>query len=93
MTKRQKEQEILERFDIFKGFIQEARETTSESWMTHKVVFPKEEDLPKDPMSRKEEEYTSFDPLKHKPSILNESETDINEHAKKLRAFKKVGEW
>jgi len=54
MTKRQKEQEILERFDIFKGFIQEARETTSESWMTHKVVFPKEEDLPKDPMSRKE---------------------------------------
>jgi len=86
-TKRKKEEVLKDKLFIFRETLHKKKE--EESWMNHKVVFSKEPE--KDPMARKEEEYTSYDPRLHKQIVTEDD--DLNDHAKKLRAVKKLDEW
>jgi len=61
-------------------------EESDEGWMQHSLVFEKTVQV-LDPMARKDEKYTTFDPLKYK------NVQPMSQHQKRLRASKNLEEW
>ena len=66
--KKEKDEEtILARLSKFRGVVAKAHEKGERDWLSHELKFEKEEgERERETMKRKEGEFTSFDPLKHK---------------------------